>query len=200
MDNLQLAELPDYVPPENTDFDAVVNVDESAEAVELQQHFDDIFLAQEAVAAEVCRTTRLNCSFSTGQVLASLTEANWSGGAFVLRAGIPLETWFSRAGIDSKTLAKLVAEAGTIGLAAAHAGGFVHRDLRLNNFVKLPDGVQLVDFDHACRTGSKVRLTKGAIFENRPTSMTTCTVGEEVMWTECDDVWMLLKLVLSLHA
>lgn len=205
-----ISETIDYVPPVGTEQDAlrddhapcadmeVIAVHNDSEAAD-QPQFNDSSLEQEAIAADACRIRiSSTVTFTAGAAPpSSAGTGRWKGGALVLRAGIPFEKWTKRTGIKAEQVGSMLTLAGSIGLGAAHAGGYVHRDLRLSNFVMFPEGLQLVDFDHSCRTGSEVQLTNGAIFDNRPSSMATRMAGEVVKWSQSDDLLMLFNLVLK---
>jgi eukaryotic-like serine/threonine-protein kinase len=61
-----------------------------------------------------------------------------------LAAGVPLRTWMAGSR-DWRDVARVVREAG-IGLAAAHAAGLVHRDIKPDNILVGHDRTRVVDF------------------------------------------------------
>lgn len=134
---------------------------------------------------------------SDGTPAPSDAPTRWRGGAIIMRVGIPVEKWKDRAGITEKELAAQLFKAGSETLSAAHAGGIVHGDIRLSNFVLFADGVQLIDFDHACSIGTEVELSPGAIYQNKPMCMASLRVGDTVRWTERHDMQMLAQLCIK---
>jgi len=82
-------------------------------------------------------------------------------------------------------------------LHAAHSAGIYHCDIRWSNILQFGTTYQLIDFDHSVTSDdSTVTLREGAQLDGRGRRLRKFfSEGDEVVWTEKDDLEMLLTML-----
>jgi hypothetical protein len=192
----------------------------SIEAVKSGDSWDDtevhIIPSDVAEAAEP-NDTEQSAEESLGRALAAATEfrerlssgapftvskapskgAEWCGGAIIMHVGDPIEKWLASSTLSREQQVRELLKWGSISLSAAHAGGILHRDVRLSNFLWVCGAIQLIDFNFSAPVGTPVVLSDGAIFDCRPVGMAGRSVGDSVEWREADDMSMLASMCLD---
>jgi serine/threonine protein kinase len=114
-----------------------------------------------------------------------------------MHVGDPIERWLASSTLSREQQVRELFKWGSISLSAAHAGGIVHRDVRLSNFLWVCGAIQLIDFNFSAPVGTPVVLSDGAIFDCRPVGMADRSVGDSVEWREADDMSMLASMCLD---
>ena len=150
---------------EDAELLGATSVDINAKAcVKLAQDFlSSCQTALEPVALESLKITQGSCAWREF-IPAS---ANRSGGAIVMRVGEALPLTRENGAVWSDGVQR--------SLAACHAAGYCHCDIRPGNVVDFgADGVQLIDHDCAVETGSPVIFAGGGQYDMRPWSLRKC--------------------------
>eukprot|EP00604_Paraphysomonas_vestita_P003890 CAMPEP_0174824434 /NCGR_PEP_ID=MMETSP1107-20130205/34232_1 /TAXON_ID=36770 /ORGANISM="Paraphysomonas vestita, Strain GFlagA" /LENGTH=209 /DNA_ID=CAMNT_0016051733 /DNA_START=124 /DNA_END=753 /DNA_ORIENTATION=+ len=85
-------------------------------------------------------------------------------------------------------------------LRIMHGAGICHRDIRETNILQFGSTYQLIDYDLSDEENEIMTFIKGAQFDNRGLHLMNFKVGDEVTWSQVDDIQMLARFIARLSA